>query len=287
MNSLRAPISKILTWSCVDGPGNRMVLFMQGCNFNCATCHNPHTIGQCDSCGECLPVCEPKALSLVDGRIAFEPSVCTQCDACLEVCPISANPMVRSYTVQEILNLLHEHAGFLSGITISGGEATMQLPFIRNLFTAMGEDADLRHLTRFIDSNGHLGPIAWKSVLEVTDGVLLDIKAFDPELHVHLTERSNARSLASARLLHEAGKLYELRFLMVPDATDRGEEIDALIEFVQSLDGPVRLKLNAFRTHGVRGTAARWPAMKKERVEAAAEKLVQSGLGPVELPALW
>lgn len=260
---------------------------MQGCNFNCATCHNPHTIGQCDSCGECLRVCEPKALSLVDGKIAFEPSVCTQCDACLDVCPISANPMFRSYSIPEILDLLHEHAGFLSGITISGGEATMQLPFIRGLFTAMSEDSGLCHLTRFIDSNGHLGPAAWQSVLEVTDGVLLDIKAFDLDLHVQLTGRSNSRSLASARLLHEKGKLHELRFLMVPEATDRDREIDSLIEFVRSLDGPVRLKLNAFRTHGVRGAAARWPAMSKERVEAAAERLTHAGFGPVELPALW
>jgi pyruvate-formate lyase-activating enzyme len=44
-------VSKILRWSVVDGPGNRLVLFLQGCNFACPGCHNPYTIGQCNDCG--------------------------------------------------------------------------------------------------------------------------------------------------------------------------------------------------------------------------------------------
>ncbi len=37
-------INKILNFSSVDGPGNRLVVFFQGCNFNCIYCHNPETI---------------------------------------------------------------------------------------------------------------------------------------------------------------------------------------------------------------------------------------------------
>ena len=36
MNSIRATVSKVLTYSIVDGPGNRLVVFLQGCNFDCA-----------------------------------------------------------------------------------------------------------------------------------------------------------------------------------------------------------------------------------------------------------
>ena len=286
MSCLQAQISKILTWSCVDGPGNRMVLFFQGCNFNCLACHNPHTIGVCNDCGDCIPACPTSALSMVGGKIHFDASLCTQCDACLDACPISANPMVQSYSVADILALLRDNLGFVSGITVSGGEATMQLPFVKALFTAMGEAPDLAHLTRFIDSNGHLGPAAWRSLLDVTDGVMLDVKAFDADLHTRLTGRSNAHSLASARQLHAAGKLYELRYLMAPGQTDSAKELHSLSAFAQSLDGPLRIRLNAFRTHGVRGEAADWPHMARENIEAAARFLEGANTGPVILPAL-
>ncbi len=37
-------INNIIKSSIVDGPGNRIAIFMQGCNFNCWYCHNPETI---------------------------------------------------------------------------------------------------------------------------------------------------------------------------------------------------------------------------------------------------
>ncbi|MGL5951492.1 MAG: 4Fe-4S cluster-binding domain-containing protein, partial [Cetobacterium sp.] len=40
---LKAKINKIIKFSNVDGPGNRMAIFFQGCNFNCEYCHNPET----------------------------------------------------------------------------------------------------------------------------------------------------------------------------------------------------------------------------------------------------
>lgn len=280
-------ISKILRWSVVDGPGNRMVLFLQGCNFSCPGCHNPHTIGLCNDCGLCLPACPSGALSMAGGRVAFDSSACTQCDACLRACPISANPMVRRASVAEVLEMLRRDLPFLDGITVSGGEATMQLKFVVALFTAIKSVPDLAHLTCFIDSNGHLGPMGWEKVLPVTDGVMLDIKAFSPARHRALTGQDNARALASARLLHQRGKLYELRFLLVPGQTDRADEIKALKTLLGEFDPPVRLKLNAFQHHGVRGPARDWARMDKAGTERIAAEIDAAGFGPVATPAVW
>ena len=284
---MQAEVSRILTWSCVDGPGNRFVLFLQGCNFNCLACHNPHTMGRCNDCGDCLDVCPTPALSLVDGKMRFDATQCTKCDACLDACPINANPMLATYSVDDMLALIREHAGFVSGITVSGGEPTMQLPFIVELFRRMGEDAGLRHLTRFIDTNGFLGPSGWNAVLDVTDGVMLDIKAFDPARHHRLTGKDNARVLQSARRLHAAGKLHELRYLMIPGETDREEELAALQAFALSLGGSVRLRLNAFRNHGVKGIASAWPPMEKQALEQAAATLAAAGIGPIITPTVY
>ncbi|MBN2260813.1 MAG: radical SAM protein [Clostridiales bacterium] len=44
MMKLEMKINKIINFSSVDGPGNRLVVFFQGCNLNCVYCHNPETI---------------------------------------------------------------------------------------------------------------------------------------------------------------------------------------------------------------------------------------------------
>jgi YjjW family glycine radical enzyme activase len=287
MNSTRATVSKVLTYSIVDGPGNRLVIFLQGCNFNCAACHNPHTIGQCNHCGDCIPACHAGALSLVDEEVLFDPLACDECDECLDACPISANPMVRQYSVAELVKLARQYQPFLSGITVSGGEATMQLEFVTTFFQAIKADKELAGLSCFIDSNGYLGESAWEQVLAVTDGVMLDIKSFHQPTHQELTGEDNLMSLRSARLLHAAGKLYELRFLMIPGKTDGDAELDKLIDFARSLGDDIRIKLIAFQHHGVRGEALGWDKMPEAGVDMAAARLRAAGMQNVVTPAVY
>ncbi len=287
MNSTLATVSKILRYSCVDGPGNRLVIFLQGCNFSCQACHNPHTIGICNHCGDCIPACPVNALSLVDSLVEFDPQRCDQCDACLDVCPISANPMVSQYAVADILALIYRHRPFLSGITVSGGEPTRQLQFLVDLFSAVKADPELAGITCFIDSNGHLGESGWAALLPVTDGVMLDIKSFRNQLHEDMTGSSNDRSLRSARILYAAGKLYELRFLLVPGKTDSDDELDQLAAFVGELGANLQVRLNAFQHHGVRGPALNWEKMSEDGVNSAADRLRAAGLSNVVTPAVY
>jgi len=287
MSCLLATVNKILTYSCVDGPGNRLVVFLQGCNFDCVTCHNPYTVGVCDHCGICLDACHTQALTMVDGRVVFDAAACDLCDACLDICPISASPMVHLTSVAEVLDIARKHRPFLNGITVSGGEATLQLKFVIALFAAIRADPDLQSLTCFVDTNGHLGTHSWDRLLPVTDGVMLDIKGFDPALHLALTGQSNAKTLQAARLLQAAGKLYELRFLLIPGQTDTRAEIDELTRFVLSLGPDVRVRLNAFQHHGVRGAARQWPRMTEAGTNEIADRLRASGIRQVVTPALY
>lgn len=41
---MKGCVNNIIPFSAVDGTGNRMIVFFQGCNFNCLYCHNPETI---------------------------------------------------------------------------------------------------------------------------------------------------------------------------------------------------------------------------------------------------
>ncbi|MDT9151219.1 YjjW family glycine radical enzyme activase, partial [Escherichia coli] len=77
---------------------------------------------------------------------SWQAARCTDCDACLDACPRSASPKTATMTVAEVLALLRRYGPLLTGITVSGGEATTQLPFVIALFTAIKGAADLAHL---------------------------------------------------------------------------------------------------------------------------------------------
>jgi pyruvate-formate lyase-activating enzyme len=95
--------------------------------------------------------------------------------------------------------------------------------------------------------------------------------------------------LASLQLLASHGKLTELRLLHVPGRSDfldaDGKLETGLASFLQSL-GPVPIRLNGFRHHGVRGVATSWQEADREALTRLAAELSARGLGPVSLPAI-
>ncbi len=282
---LTAPVNRILPFSCVDGPGSRLVVFFQGCNMRCVTCHNPQTIGHCNHCLDCLPHCPQQALqdASVNGkrRLLHAVDRCQRCDQCLPHCPRSGAPYARRYGVDELLRVIADHALLLDGVTFSGGEATQQHRFLAALQARLKRHPDTAHLDLLIDSNGVLDRPHWDPLLSHSDGVMLDIKAMDPTLHKALTGRDNSKVLASARHLAQQDKLRELRFLVIVDRNDSDAELAALAEFIHALPGARPLRLNGFRHHGVRDPATTWPETPVARLEAIAQWFCQQGIDAI------
>ncbi|NOI29324.1 YjjW family glycine radical enzyme activase [Vibrio coralliilyticus] len=260
MSERQAIVSRILKFSCVDGPGNRLVLFLQGCNFNCINCHNPHTINYCNHCGDCVERCPENALSFdTNQKVVWDESKCTHCDQCIDVCTYRSSPKVRHYSISEIIELINEQKWFISGVTVSGGEATMQLPFIIELFKRIKEDKELCHLTCFIDSNGYLGESGWDKVLPYLDGAMIDLKSWQEETHHWLVGRDNHKVVHSIRYLADKQKLHELRLLHIPNRSDLDKEVTQVARLINTLPDNVNVRLNAFQHHGVMGEALEWP----------------------------
>ncbi|MCK2178805.1 YjjW family glycine radical enzyme activase [Hafnia paralvei] len=286
MNRRCASVSKILPFSCVDGPGSRLAIFLQGCNLRCKNCHNPYTIGMCDNCGDCVTACPHQALSLVSGKVQWDADVCQQCDTCLQTCTQHSSPMTQSYSVDALLIQVKRNAPFINGVTISGGEATLQLPFLCDFFAAIKSSQELAHLTCLVDSNGDLSETGWQKLLPWIDGAMLDLKAWDNECHRALTGRDNYRIKQSILWLAKRGKLSELRLLVIPEHSDHLQHADELAEFILSL-GDVPVRLNAFHHHGVRGEASGWKSATQQDIETLAEALTQRGVKQITRPALY
>lgn len=198
-------------------------------------------------------------------------------------------PKTSQISVAEVLALLRRYGPLLTGITVSGGEATTQLPFVIALFTAIRQAQDLSHLTCLLDSNGSLAETGWQRLLPVLDGAMIDLKGWRDSVHHSLTGVGRERVLASLRLLASHGKLAELRLLHVPGRSDfldaDGKLETGLASFLQNL-GPVPIRLNGFRQHGVRGVATSWPEAGRDELTRLARAVSDRGLGPVSLPAI-
>lgn len=275
-------VAGTLSFSAVDGPGNRFVLFLQGCNFDCIACHNPSTIGRCDACGACVTACPHEALSFPGaGLVGWDEAACDRCRACIPPCPIDADPAIRLLPVEALLDELRDVAGFISGITVTGGEPTIQLDALVALFSAMRSDPDLAGLTTLVDSNGTLPRRSWERLLPVMDGAMIDLKAASDDLHRRITGHSNEPVKESIRFLAERDRLAEVRLLVVPGVTDTDDELKAWAGFITGVDPAIPVRVMGFRHLGTRDRAREWREATAVDVERVVGGLTELGLARV------
>ncbi len=255
MNATLGLVTDTIAFSNVDGPGNRFVVFLQGCNFDCIACHNPYTINLCNHCGDCVAACPSQAIGFSQtGGITWDPDVCKGSEACIGACQWDSTPKAVRRPVEDILGEIRRAAPFLSGITVSGGEATQQADFLRELFGAVRADPELSGLTCFIDSNGAADRSTWTSLLLVMDGAMIDLKCLDPEIHRAITGQPNDQVLDSIRYLKSIDRLYEVRLLLLPGINDDPTLLDDTARWLAEVDPTIRVKLIGFRKHGARPT---------------------------------
>jgi pyruvate formate lyase activating enzyme len=114
------------------------------------------------------------------------------------------------------------------GLTISGGEALVQVAFTQRIFGA----AKALGLHTALDTSGFLGARATDDYLSKVDLVLLDIKSWDPETYRRVTQREVEPTLRFAERLAAMDKPVWVRFVLVPGLTDAPANIDGVAKFV-------------------------------------------------------
>lgn len=272
---MQAVVNKILSFSAVDGPGNRSVVFLQGCNLNCKYCHNPETRGICKHCGLCIQTCPTGALSLEANKVKYDISECIHCDSCIHICPNDSTPKTQIMSPNEVFAYIQEQLPFISGITISGGECTLYPEFIKELFILCKSVG----LSTMIDSNGTYDFSKNEELLSVTDGVMLDVKAFQSSQHEIVTGSDNRQVIENAIFLAKREKLYEVRTVVVPDLFDATQTIretgKLLKPYLKLRD--IRYKIIAYRPIGVLEEYSHYEVPKQEYLNDLALILKEEG----------
>jgi pyruvate formate lyase activating enzyme len=209
---MEAIVRNIIPFSSVDGPGNRTAIFLQGCNFNCWYCHNPETI----------QILNASNIETVEG--------------------------VKVMTVEDLCATVRPYYDFTSGITFSGGECSVQGEFLAACCKQLKKEG--RHI--LIDTNGYINQETLDRLLPVVDGFMFDIKAFDDEEHLKLTGKHNKLIWDNMIQVAQAGKLYEIRTVIVPEVLNNELTVQNVAEFIVNSSPATRYKIIKYRTHGVR-----------------------------------
>ncbi|WP_128893683.1 pyruvate formate-lyase-activating protein [Longirhabdus pacifica] len=154
-------------------------------------------------------------------------------------------------TVDQVLAEIEPYVSYykpLGGITVSGGEPTLQAPFVADLFQACKEKWGLHTA---LDSSGFCDPYHARHLLAHTDLVLLDLKHINEEKHINLTTQTNQKTLAFARHLSDIKKKVWIRHVLVPGYTDDENDLKQLGYFIGSLSNVEKIEILPYHQMGV------------------------------------
>ena len=137
------------------------------------------------------------------------------------------------------------------GITVSGGEALLQIDFVTELFRLAKE----KGVNTCLDTSGNPFSLEepfkskFDELMKYTDLFMLDIKHMDDAAHRKLTGQTNQNILEMAAYLSDHGKAMWIRHVLVPGITT--EELYRLRSFLDTLKTVERVEVLPYHTLGV------------------------------------
>ena len=143
--------------------------------------------------------------------------------------------------------------GEKGGITVSGGEALLQIQPLTELFHKakdLGINTCLDTSAQpFSRKDGRFS--AFEALMKYTDLVLLDIKHIDNGAHKRLTGWENENILDCARYLSDIHKPVWIRHVLVPGINDDDESLHRLRSFIDTLSNVERVEVLPYHDLGV------------------------------------
>ncbi len=224
----------IKEFSVHDGPGVRTTVFMKGCPLSCKWCHNPEGLSptpevmvrtaRCRRCGACMKPCSHEG--------------CKPYSRCIKACPDGLVSVVGvEWSAEALAEKLMQNADFMKssggGVTISGGEPTMQADFVCELLCR------LSGVHRAVETCAYCTAETFMRIMDRTELVIMDIKLADAVLHKKWCGVDNKRIIENFRILKDSGKPHIVRIPLIPDITDTADNLSAISEIVS--DSPVEL----------------------------------------------
>ena len=278
-----------------DGYGIRTLVFMKGCPLSCVWCSNPESQKmqpeimlypeKCISCGKCIEDC-PYGEDLKDSWPETR-GLCVGCGDCTARCYAEARVLVgREMTLDEVFYEVSRDTAFYQssggGVTVGGGEPTMQHEFVAALLGRCREAG----IHTAIETCSFVKWENYEKVLRNVDLLLADLKHTDSEKHKKFTGVGNEIILAN--LKKAAGAVPEMivRFPLIPGFNDDLETVRSVGRFVsEELDGVDRLDIMPYHSLGQKKSErlGREYGMRSDFIDREDVEIVRSVLNEFDL----
>lgn len=234
------------SFGAVDGPGIRFVVFLQGCKMRCKYCHNPETWNL---------VTDYSKLYSDDTSDAEKAELLKKIDENTKLLK-DKGVSIDVRTPEDLLKQALRYKPYWKnggGITVSGGEALLQMDFLIEFFKLA--KAEGIHTT--IDTAGN--PFTreepffskFNELMNLTDLFLLDIKQINDDKHRELTGFSNSNILDLAQYLSDNGKHMWIRHVLVPTITTDEDDLKKTKEFIDTLKTVDKVEVLPYHKLGI------------------------------------
>ena len=246
-----------------DGAGNRLVYHLQGCNMKCPWCSNPEGM---DRKGVLLTErewlteeCCPRG-AVQNGRLDR-----TVCEGCSDYACIRGKRQkglrfsCQTFRVEEIVEeAVRARPMFFDGggVTLTGGEISMQFDAVKELLQELGRAG----IHRALECNGSHPRMP--ELISLVDEWIMDVKHYDEEIHKQWIGASGRQTLENLEKVTAVHPHVLIRVPLIPGFNDSpGDAAGFAALFEEKIRGPhTKVEFLVYHEFG----KAKWEQCGKE-----------------------
>lgn len=195
-----------------DGPGNRLVYHLQGCNFFCPWCSNPESIAS---------------------------------DGTKMICDGKEKLSCEEYDTEEIFNEILSGKMMMfsgGGVTFTGGEPTVQFEALKELLSKCKEAG----INTAIETNASHPRFCELS--ELINYMIVDLKHYDSKKHKNVIGTSNERTVENIRKISKFRQQLLIHIPLIGGFNSSVKDAEEFVKLIKSFDNK-KIDVEVLRYH--------------------------------------